>query len=196
MPTLLRRPTGAACADRQDRGRRLLLAARQRRAARHTEEPGRLSLPPGFPAGRPPAASSSRSAATCRDRKAMLAEKRPCRQPQRGDVAVLYIRHLRGRRGGDQHSPEVRSQGRFERCPWNRSPSSISSLADADIAAGTVLTASGHHHSIVDVSARMVPAGKLGDDDVPVPFYLAANRKLKRAVRGGSADPVRRRRTR
>jgi predicted homoserine dehydrogenase-like protein len=56
--------------------------------------------------------------------------------------------------------------------------------ADADIAAGTVLTASGHHHSIVNVSARMIPAGALSDDR-PVPFYLAANRKLKRAVKAG-----------
>jgi len=46
------------------------------------------------------------------------------------------------------------------------------------------LTASGHHHSIVNVSARMIPAGPLLDDRA-VPFYLAANRTLKRAVRAG-----------
>lgn len=57
--------------------------------------------------------------------------------------------------------------------------------ADADLPAGTVLRMGGHHHSIDDVSARMVPAGPLGPDR-PVPFYLAANRKLARLVRKGS----------
>jgi len=53
--------------------------------------------------------------------------------------------------------------------------------ADADLAAGTVLTAEGHHHTIRGVSARMVPAGPLADDR-PVPYYLAANRRLVRNV--------------
>lgn len=58
--------------------------------------------------------------------------------------------------------------------------------ADADIPAGTLLAAVGHHHSIADVSARMVPAGPLRDER-PVPYYLAAGRRLVRPVRAGEA---------
>jgi predicted homoserine dehydrogenase-like protein len=56
--------------------------------------------------------------------------------------------------------------------------------ADADLAAGTLLEAVGHHHSIRNVSARMVPAAPLGNDR-PVPYYLAAGRRLVRDVKGG-----------
>ena len=56
--------------------------------------------------------------------------------------------------------------------------------ADADLKAGTVLTASGHHHSIVNVSGYAVPGAALAPG-VPVPFYLAANRKLVRNVAKG-----------
>jgi predicted homoserine dehydrogenase-like protein len=57
--------------------------------------------------------------------------------------------------------------------------------ADADLAAGTVLTASGHHHSIVNVSGYAVPGAALAPG-VPIPFYLAANRKLVRNVAKGA----------
>jgi predicted homoserine dehydrogenase-like protein len=57
--------------------------------------------------------------------------------------------------------------------------------ADSDLPAGTVLTASGHHHSIANVSGRMVPAAALGPA-ASVPFYLAANRRLTRTVRQGA----------
>lgn len=58
----------------------------------------------------------------------------------------------------------------------------LAAHADADLPAGTLLEARGHHHSIASVSARMVPAAALGDDR-PVPYYLAAGRRLVRAVR-------------
>lgn len=54
----------------------------------------------------------------------------------------------------------------------------------ADLPAGTLLTASGHHHSIENVSGRAVPGGALAPD-APMPFYLAANRRLVRPVARG-----------
>ncbi|WP_283195310.1 flagellar biosynthesis protein FlgA [Rhizobium sp. AN80A] len=114
---------------------------------------------------------------------AMLAEKGHV-VSRKGDVAMLYIpRHLLGVEAATSIL-EVGLRGVSSGAVEPKPVIDLVAHADADIAAGTVLTASGHHHSIVDVSARMVPAGKLGDD-VPVPFYLAANRKLKRAVRAG-----------
>jgi predicted homoserine dehydrogenase-like protein len=56
--------------------------------------------------------------------------------------------------------------------------------AEADIPAGRLLEAVGHHHSIRDVSARMVPSMPLADDR-PAPYYLAAGRRLVRDVRAG-----------
>ncbi|MBB3967338.1 NAD(P)H-dependent oxidoreductase [Rhizobium metallidurans] len=114
---------------------------------------------------------------------AMLAEKGHV-VSRKGDVAMLYIpRHLLGVEAATSIL-EVGLRGVSSGATEPKPVIDLVAHADADIAAGTVLTASGHHHSIVDVSARMVPAAKLGDD-VPVPFYLAANRKLKRAVRAG-----------
>jgi predicted homoserine dehydrogenase-like protein len=57
-------------------------------------------------------------------------------------------------------------------------------VADADLKAGTVMTASGHHHSIENVSSALVPAAPLAPD-TPVSFYLAANRTLARDVAKG-----------
>ncbi|CAM3505610.1 flagellar biosynthesis protein FlgA [Paracoccus nototheniae] len=60
----------------------------------------------------------------------------------------------------------------------------LTAFADADLPAGTVLTARGHHHSIDHVSGRMTPAAALSDD-APIPYYLAAGRPLLRDVRAG-----------
>ncbi|WP_018897851.1 flagellar protein FlgA [Rhizobium sp. 2MFCol3.1] len=114
---------------------------------------------------------------------AMLAEKGHV-VSRKGDVAMLYIpRHLLGVEAATSIL-EVGLKGVSSGALEPKPVIDLVAHADADIAAGTVLTASGHHHSIVNVSARMVPAGKLGDD-TPVPFYLAANRKLKNAVKAG-----------
>lgn len=64
----------------------------------------------------------------------------------------------------------------------------LTAHAEADLRAGTLLSAQGHHHSIAHVSARMTPAAVLGDD-VPIPYYLAANRRLIRDVPAG--QPIR-----
>jgi predicted homoserine dehydrogenase-like protein len=59
-------------------------------------------------------------------------------------------------------------------------------VAQRDLAAGTVLTMGGHHHSIEGVGAEVRPAAGLAEDR-PAPFYLAADRKLLRPVRAGQA---------
>lgn len=64
----------------------------------------------------------------------------------------------------------------------------LTAHAEADLRAGTLLSAQGHHHSIAHVSARMTPAAVLGGD-VPIPYYLAANRRLIRDVPAG--QPIR-----
>jgi predicted homoserine dehydrogenase-like protein len=56
--------------------------------------------------------------------------------------------------------------------------------ADVDLPAGTLLTASGHHHEIEGVSGAIVPAQALAAD-APVPLYLAANNRLVRDVARG-----------
>lgn len=113
----------------------------------------------------------------------MLAEKGHVVSRKR-DVAMLYIpRHLLGVEAATSIL-EVGLRGVSSGAVEPRPVIDLVAHADADIAAGTVLTASGHHHSIVNVSARMIPASALSDDK-PVPFYLAANRTLKRAVKAG-----------
>jgi len=49
-----------------------------------------------------------------------------------------------------------------------------------------VLTMGGHHHSIDGVGAEVRPAAALSAER-PAPFYLAADRRLTRAVRAGEA---------
>ncbi len=113
----------------------------------------------------------------------MLAEKGHV-VSRKGDVAMLYIpRHLLGVEAATSIL-EVGLRGVSSGAAEPRPVIDLVAHADADIEAGTILTASGHHHSIVNVSARMIPAGPLSDDRA-VPFYLAANRTLKRAVRAG-----------
>jgi len=58
--------------------------------------------------------------------------------------------------------------------------------APADLPDGHVLAMGGHHHSIADVTPELVPAAPLADHR-PAPFYLIANRALRRPVRKGQA---------
>jgi predicted homoserine dehydrogenase-like protein len=113
----------------------------------------------------------------------MLAEKGHV-VSRKGDIAMLYIpRHLLGVEAATSIL-EVGLRGVSSGAAEPQPVIDLVAHADADIAAGTILTASGHHHSIVNVSARMVPAARLSQE-APVPFYLAANRKLKRPVLAG-----------
>ena len=54
----------------------------------------------------------------------------------------------------------------------------------ADLPAGHHLAMGGHHHNIAALTAELVKAGPLAAD-YPVPFYLLANRVLRRSVRKG-----------
>ncbi|MEP9367373.1 flagellar biosynthesis protein FlgA [Xanthobacter sp. VNH20] len=56
--------------------------------------------------------------------------------------------------------------------------------AQRDLPAGTVLDMGGHHHTIDGVAAELVPASPLSLGR-PVPFYLAANRRLAKPVAKG-----------
>jgi len=53
------------------------------------------------------------------------------------------------------------------------------------LTAGAVLEMGGHHHSIDGTVAELVPAAALSPG-VPLPFYLAANRRLVRDVKAGA----------
>ncbi|WP_319239324.1 hypothetical protein [uncultured Propionivibrio sp.] len=57
--------------------------------------------------------------------------------------------------------------------------------ATRPLAAGSVLAMGGHHHTIEGTMAELLPAGPLGAAN-PVPFYLAANRRLVREVAAGA----------
>lgn len=59
-------------------------------------------------------------------------------------------------------------------------------VAQRGLAAGTVLTMGGHHHSIENVGAEVRPAMPLAAER-PAPFYLVANRTLVRPVKAGDA---------
>jgi predicted homoserine dehydrogenase-like protein len=59
--------------------------------------------------------------------------------------------------------------------------------ATADLPVGHTLAMGGHHHTIADVTPELIGAGPLGDDR-PAPYYLIANRVLRRPVRQG--DPI------
>ncbi|WP_199262344.1 SAF domain-containing protein [Paracoccus binzhouensis] len=61
----------------------------------------------------------------------------------------------------------------------------LTAHADRDLPAGTLLLAEGHHHTIAHVSSRMTPAVPLSDA-APIPYYLAAGRRLVRDVRAGA----------
>lgn len=53
------------------------------------------------------------------------------------------------------------------------------------LAAGSTLRMGGHHHTIDGTSAELHPARPLAPEN-PVPFYLAANRRLARDVQAGA----------
>lgn len=52
------------------------------------------------------------------------------------------------------------------------------------LAAGTVLTMGGHHHTIDGTAAELVPAAPLAAG-TPAPFYLVGNRRLVRDIAAG-----------
>lgn len=62
----------------------------------------------------------------------------------------------------------------------------LAAVATRDLAAGTVLTAKGHHHTIDGVASEMRPASPLSADRI-TPYYLVADRTLACPVKAGDA---------
>lgn len=60
----------------------------------------------------------------------------------------------------------------------------LTAHADVDLAAGTLLVAEGHHHTIAGVSGRMTPAHALVDA-APIPYYLLSGCRLKHDIAAG-----------
>ena len=103
-----------------------------------------------------------------------------------GATAMLYLpRHLLG----VEVATSVLDAAGLGRSGYGedyRPRQDLVAVAQADLAAGTVLTMGGHHHSIAHVGAEVRPATPLADER-PTPFYLVADRRLVRPVRAGEA---------
>jgi predicted homoserine dehydrogenase-like protein len=103
-----------------------------------------------------------------------------------GETAMLYLpRHLLGVEVATSIL-DTAGLGRSGYGDDYRPRQDLVAVAQRDLAAGTVLTMGGHHHSIDGVGAEIRPAAALADDR-PAPFYLAADRKLGRPVKAGEA---------
>jgi predicted homoserine dehydrogenase-like protein len=103
-----------------------------------------------------------------------------------GATAMLWLpRHLLGLEAATSVL-EAAVLGRSSGADEPQPHLDLCGRADADISAGTVLTASGHHHSIENVSGILAPGAALSDG-TPIPYYLMANRRLVRPIqRGGT----------
>ncbi|KKX32972.1 flagellar basal body P-ring biosynthesis protein FlgA [Rhizobium sp. LC145] len=123
----------------------------------------------------------------CRDAESwkMLAEKGHILS-RTGDTAMIYLpRHLLGLEAATSILDAVllkRSSG----APDPKPRLDLIAVAETDLPAGTLLSATGHHHAIENVGSALIPAAPLAAD-APAPFYLVANRKLAKPVREGEA---------
>ena len=103
-----------------------------------------------------------------------------------GKTAMIYLpRHLLGVEVATSILDAV-GLGRSGYGEDYRPRQDLVAVAQRDLAAGTVLTMGGHHHSIADVGAEVRPAAALAEDRA-APFYLVADRRLVRPVRAGDA---------
>lgn len=104
----------------------------------------------------------------------------------RTGTAMLYLpRHLLGVEAATSIL-DAAGLGRSGYGDDYRPRQDLVAVAQRDLAAGTVLTMGGHHHSIGGVGAQVRPAAALADDR-PAPFYLVADRTLTRPVKAGEA---------
>jgi predicted homoserine dehydrogenase-like protein len=123
----------------------------------------------------------------CRDAASwsLLAEKGHVLS-RSGATAMVYLpRHLLGL----EAATSVLEAGLKRRSSGSQHPQprfDIVAIAEADLAAGTILAATGHHHAIEQVSAVVLTARPLAAEQ-PAPFYLVANRRLIRPVKAGDA---------
>jgi predicted homoserine dehydrogenase-like protein len=103
-----------------------------------------------------------------------------------GDTAMLYLpRHILGLEAATSVL-DAAGLGRSGYGDDYRPRVDLVAVATRDLPAGTLMTASGHHHTIENVRAEMRPSRPLADD-APAPFYLVADRPLARAVEAGAA---------
>lgn len=103
-----------------------------------------------------------------------------------GKTAALYLpRHLLGVEVATSIL-DAAGLGRSGYGDDYRPRQDLVAVAQRDLAAGTVLTMGGHHHSIENVGAEVRPAMSLAAER-PAPFYLVADRTLLRPVKVGEA---------
>jgi predicted homoserine dehydrogenase-like protein len=103
-----------------------------------------------------------------------------------GQRAMVYLpRHLLGLEAATSVL-DAAIHGRSSGAPAPRPELDLVARATRRLPAGTLLAMGGHHHSIDGTAAELQPAKPLGAG-VPVPFYLAANRRLVRDVAAGAA---------
>jgi predicted homoserine dehydrogenase-like protein len=121
----------------------------------------------------------------CHDESAwsLIAEKGHVLAPD-GKTALIYLpRHLLGL----EAATSVIEAAGLRVSSGARTPRPVLDLvgkARTDLPAGTRLSMGGHHHSIEQLSPVLQPARFL-ENEAPVPFYLMADRVLRRPVRAG-----------
>ncbi len=102
-----------------------------------------------------------------------------------GATALLWLpRHLLGLEAATSVL-EAALLGRSSGADEPQPNLDLAARAMTDIPAGTILTAYGHHHSIENVSGVLVAGAPIAAE-APIPFYLAANRRLTRRVNEGA----------
>jgi predicted homoserine dehydrogenase-like protein len=102
-----------------------------------------------------------------------------------GQRAMLYLpRHLLGLEAATSVLDAVlHGQSSGAQAPAPRLD--LVARSTRALKAGSVLEMGGHHHSIDGTVAELVPAAALAPG-VPLPFYLAANRRLVRDIQAGA----------
>jgi predicted homoserine dehydrogenase-like protein len=102
-----------------------------------------------------------------------------------GQRAMLYLpRHLLGLEAATSVL-DAAVHGRSSGAQAPQPRLDLVARATRELSAGSVLTMGGHHHTIDGTAAELQAAKRLGSGN-PVPFYLAANRKLVRNVDAGA----------
>ena len=102
-----------------------------------------------------------------------------------GQRAMIYLpRHLLGLEAATSVL-DAAVHGRSSGAQAPQPRLDLVARASDELAAGTLLAMGGHHHTMAGTSAELHAAAPLGDGN-PMPFYLAANRTLVRAVAAGA----------
>ncbi|MBX4871509.1 flagellar biosynthesis protein FlgA [Rhizobium bangladeshense] len=125
----------------------------------------------------------------CRDADSwdMLAQKGHILSRDRKTAMIYLPRHLLGL----EAATSILDAGLLKRSSGAPDPKprlDLIAIAEQDLPAGTLLSATGHHHAIQHVGSTLVPAAPLANDGA-APYYIAANRRLIRPVHHG--EPVR-----